>query len=211
MKKTLFVLAATLLAPTFAHAACEDTMQTWADKLHPGRTLDASHSACKPWPANPELTLAALTLPHADNEGNEGTYDLDVLVADSASGSIVAHAYQPDAIESDGIAFADIALDTARYQLTPTNRAFGVRIGHEGASVANPYARTSLSLYVVDGQTLRLVLDRLTVEQASGEWDTRCKGFYDTTTRSVSLNAGPRRLCVAQAQRQDGPQRVALG
>ncbi|VXA99141.1 conserved exported hypothetical protein [Burkholderia sp. 8Y] len=189
MKKKLITLAASLLAPMLAHAGCEDMMQTWANTLHPDKALDTELSVCEAWPADPDLTLAALALPGDDAQSNGGANDLDVLVADSATGAIVAHVYQPGAIRREAGGSTDIALDTARYRLTPTQRAFGVRVSVDGSSGPKPYGETSLSLYAFDGQTLRPVLDPLTVARASGEWDTRCDGWYDSTTRTLSMGA----------------------
>ncbi|MDR5856302.1 hypothetical protein P9239_21730 [Caballeronia sp. LZ062] len=189
MKKKLITLAATLLAPMLAHAGCEDMMQTWANTLHADKTLDSTLSVCKTWPANPALTLAALAFAGDDMESENGAGDLDVLVADSATGAIVAHVFQAGAIRRDAAGSADLALETARYRLAPKERAFGVRVSYDGSSRPAPYGEVTLSLYTFDGHTLRPVLDQLTVAQASGEWDTRCDGWYDSTKRTLSVGA----------------------
>lgn len=176
-----------LLTPILANAACEEFLNTWTQKLHPNRALASEYATCKLWPANPALTLAALPLPAKGSDPDTGTYDLEVLVADSDSGSIIAHSYQPSAITYDAMRLSGISLDTARYQLMPENRAFGVRISHSGSSRVNPYNTTSLSLYVIDGQRLRPVLDRLTVERSGGEWDGRCSGEFNSTSRAIDV------------------------
>lgn len=189
MNKKLILLAASLFAPMLAHAGCEDIMQTWANTLHPEKTLDSALSVCEAWPASPALTLAALAFSGDGTQSKEDANDLEVLVADTATGAIVAHVYEPSAIRQRAGASADIALDTAPYQVAPTQRAFGVRMSSDGSSGPKPHGETSLSLYAFDGQTLRPVLDRLTISQASGEWDTHCDGWYDSTTRTLSTGA----------------------
>lgn len=184
MKKKLMTLGFCLLSPMFAHAGCEDFMQTWMSTLHPGRTLDADRAACKTWPANPALTLAALALPR---DGEEGVMDLDVLVANTDSGEIVAHALQPLPVVENSLRFSDIAIDTASYPLTPTDLAFGVRVSRESTSRAAPAGSTSLSLFVLNGQDLRNVFDQLVVATASGEWDGHCAGHYESTKRDIDL------------------------
>lgn len=186
-QKKLIIVAAALAMPMLAHAGCEEHFQAWAAQLHPGRTVDTDNAACKIWPANPALTLAVLPLPQKGNSDDEGTDDVEVLVADTASGSVVAHIYQPSLITFDAVRLSGLAIDTARYQLNPGNRAFGVRVNHSGSSRVNPYEATSLSLYVVDGQTLRPVLDRLAVESSRGEWDGNCAGTFDSTSRSIDI------------------------
>ncbi|MBN3852971.1 hypothetical protein G3N59_06220 [Paraburkholderia sp. Ac-20340] len=186
MKRILLCLAIGL-TPLLAHAGCEDNFQKWTSQLHPGRTLDTEHAACKVWPANEALTIAALPLPQKNNNDDEGTDDLEVLVADTASGTVIAHQFQKSAISYDAVRFSGLTIDTARYQLTPQNRAFGVRVSHEGSSRVNPFGQTALSLYVVDGQSLRTVVDRLIVEDSGGEWDGNCAGDFSNTTRTLDL------------------------
>jgi hypothetical protein len=186
MKRTLLSLVVAF-APLLAHAGCEDNFQKWTSQLHPGHTLDTEHAVCKVWPANEALTIAALPLPQQNNSDDEGTDDLEVLVADTASGTVIAHQFQKGAISYDAIRFSGLTLDTARYQLTPQNRAFGVRVEHEGSSRVNPISQTALSLYVVDGQSLRTVVDRLLVEDSGGEWDGNCAGTFSNTTRTLDL------------------------
>ncbi|SAK52240.1 hypothetical protein AWB77_01384 [Caballeronia fortuita] len=187
MNKKALILAASLLAPVFAHAACTDFMQTWVDKLHPGRTLDTTLAVCKQWPANPDLTLAVLPLEQKGNSDDQGTDDLAILVADSTSGSVIARLYEPDAITFDAVRVSAIELDTARYQLKPGNRAFGVRVHYSGSSSANSFGGTSLSLYTIEGQTLHKVVDRLAVSSGSGETNGECDGFYDSTDRTIDI------------------------
>ncbi|MFC4703315.1 MULTISPECIES: hypothetical protein [Paraburkholderia] len=186
MKHILLGVAASL-SPLLAHAGCEDNLQKWTQQLHPGRTLDAEHAACKIWPANEALTIAALPLPQKNNNDDEGTDDLEVLVADTASGTIIAHQFQKSAFSYDAVRFSGLTLDTARYQLTPQNRAFGVRVTHEGSSRINPFGQAALNLYVIDGQSLRTVVDGLIVSDSGGEWDGNCAGTFNNTTRILGL------------------------
>ncbi|QGZ61405.1 PA3715 family protein [Paraburkholderia acidisoli] len=186
MNRTLIGLAA-LLVPALAHAGCEDHYAQWTQQLHPGRTLDTEHAACKVWPANEALTIAALPLPQKGNSEDQGSDDLEVLVADTKTGAIVAHRFQPAAITYDAMRFEKLELDTARYQLTPASRAFGVRVSHGGSSRVSPYDATALSLYVIDGGSLRVVLDRLVMSESTGDWDGNCAGSFDATTRTLDL------------------------
>ena len=188
MKRTLLCLAATF-APLLAHAACEDNFAKWTQALQPGRAFDDQHAVCKVWPANQALTIAALPLPlpQAGNTDMEGADDLEVLVADTATGAVVAHQLQKSLIQFDAMRFSGLAIDTARYQIAPQQLAFGVRLTHEGSSRANPYEATELSLYAMQGQKLQTVLGRLTVKESGGEWDENCAGTMHDTTRTVSI------------------------
>ena len=90
MKRTLLGLAIAC-APLLAHAGCEDNFAKWTQQLQPGRSLDEQRPAvCKTWPANEALTIAALPLSQPGNTDAQGTDDLEVLVANTATGAIVA-------------------------------------------------------------------------------------------------------------------------
>ncbi|MDR5734626.1 hypothetical protein QCE47_20150 [Caballeronia sp. LZ025] len=159
--------------------------------LHPDNELAAEYSA-KAWPANPQLTLAVMAMARDASDESVSGQDAELVVADSASGAVIAHFYQRDAIVEQGMAFTDIALDTARYDISPAIRAFGVRVSYRGLSRVAPSGEISLRLYVLENETLRPVLDGLAVEQANGEWDDRCEGFYDSTKRTIATGPAGR-------------------
>jgi len=86
------------------------------------------------------------------------------------------------------VRIAGLAFDTARYDVAADQRAFGIRIEREGASRANPFDETSLRLFTVHENELRLVLDGMAVNRSSGVWDTTCAGEF--SERAVSLAMG---------------------
>ncbi|WP_277962757.1 hypothetical protein [Pseudomonas sp. RIT-To-2] len=176
-----------LFAPLIAFADCSEHLSGWATALHPTLAFDSEHAVCKPNPADATQVVAALTFAKTIDENRQGDYDLDVLVADAASGAVIAHHYQRAAISSDAIQFASLSLDTARYQLSPQVRAFGVRVTYDGASRVNPFSSTTLNLYALDGTRLRRLMDKLTVSQDGGEWDGTCTGDFSQTRRTLSL------------------------
>jgi len=184
--RTLAVLPL-LFLPVIAWGDCTEHLQTWAQDLHPTLTFDSNHAVCKINPGNATQVLAALPFASDLDENGDGEYGLDVLVADGETGKIIAHFYQEAAISSDAIRFSSLQLDTARYQLTPKLRAFGVRITHEGSSRPNPYGREILNLYVQDGSQLRRVMSNLVVDKSYGEWDTRCAGEFNDTQRTLAV------------------------
>lgn len=178
---------ALLFTPLFASANCTEHLQTWAKAVRADLKLDSEHAVCKINPANERQTLAALPFAENVDEDGQGDYGLGVIVADTATGKIIAQHYQPTAIVSDAIYLESLALDTARYRLSPALRAFGVRISHQGSSRVNPFGSTLLNLYVLDGQTVRPVMDKLEVSSSSGEWDGSCSGGFSQTERVISI------------------------
>lgn len=186
MERTLLCLIAGL-APLIAHAGCEDRAQKWAQQLHPGRAFDAKQAECKLWPANVALTIAALPLSNPEDKDGGGSVDLEVLVADTATGVIVAHQLQQAAIHYEADHGLDgVEIDTARYQLTTAQRAFGVRVKSSGGMPAEMSGFETLSLFMLDGPHLRKVLDRLEAVAWTGDRDGPCTSTVETS-RSIAL------------------------
>lgn len=144
---------------------------------------------CKVWPANTDLLLAAVPLMQAaqDTEnGHEG--DLDILVLDNKTLQVRQRRKLTGLMSDDAVRITGVSFDTARYDVTPDLRAFGVRISREGASRANPYSETSLRLFVLGANQLGMVLDGLIADRSSGEWDTNCAGKFSERASSVSMD-----------------------
>lgn len=163
--------------------------QVLADCVPAPVTGDLDFSVCKEWPAYPGLIINAKSERVAAPENTEmnASYDLDVSVLKEGQTDPIANHHQASAFKVDGIAFRELALDTARYTLAPELRAFGVRVQFTNGSRLIPLEETHLSLYVRDGAKLRPVLQRLLVYQYGGEWDGECTGERYETTRTVEI------------------------
>ncbi|MCD0497831.1 hypothetical protein LP085_13275 [Achromobacter sp. MY14] len=150
--------------------------------------------ACKVWPANPDLLLVAVPLmqdtPDPEN-GHVG--DLDVLVLDKQTLEVRQRRRLVDLMSDDAVRIVGLAFDTARYDVAADQRAFGIRIEREGASRANPFDETSLRLFTVHANELRLVLDGMIVNHSSGEWDTTCAGEFSEIAVSLAIGDTQRR------------------
>lgn len=156
----------------------------------PARWINLGDVVCKVWPAWPDKTLLALKLQHESATGLDvEPADLELLVADSTRAQILQRYREANALDSDAIRVSGLSLDTARYRLDERTTAFGLRVSYTGASRANPYSSTSLSLYVPDGASLRPVLSRLQVALDRGEWDTQCAGEFESVQRTVAIDA----------------------
>ncbi|MBN3852972.1 hypothetical protein G3N59_06225 [Paraburkholderia sp. Ac-20340] len=187
MKRPLLTLVAGL-APLFAHAGCEEHFQIWMEKLHPGQSLDREHAACKIWPANEALTIAALPIKHASDNDDGGSIDVDVLVADTSTGTIAAHHFQAAAVQYESGHFFDgIEIDSARYQLTPTQRAIGVRLTSSGGYPADMSGVTTLSLYLFNDARMRTVLDRMKVGEWHASRGSACDSEETDTKRTITM------------------------
>jgi hypothetical protein len=197
-------LAALLLAAAAMPAsACDDSqldaalLAAYPDARLDARGLEPAGESmyasrrdvqCKRWPAQPELLLLAVPLQEAVAEhGDTRPGDLEVIVADAATGAVRARARERGRLDSDAWYFAGVSLDTARYQLTGSLRAFGTRVRFTGSSRVNPSSKTALTLYVLHGNALEPVLRDLPVDRYGGEWDGNCSGEFARLERTVAV------------------------
>ncbi len=174
-------------APMIAWGDCTQHLQGWARALHPQLEFDSEHAVCKVNPADSSQILAVLPFAVSIEENEDANYGLDVLVADSATAKVITHRYQAVALDTSASRFWSVKLDTARYQVTPALRAFGVRFTYEGSSSPYPYESETLSLYVHDGSQLRQIMSSLVVRKNQGDWDTRCAGTFNEMNRTLAI------------------------
>ncbi|WP_174803703.1 hypothetical protein [Martelella limonii] len=141
---------------------------------------------CKIWPSKPDLILVAVPLTtEASADYQRG--DLELLVFDRRTNAIASRLRLKDALSSDAIAFERMAFDTALYRLSEDHTAFGIRKYYLGSAKSNPFAMTALSLFVMDGDVLKQVLEPLAVEQAKGETLGDCEGYADDRKRTIAI------------------------
>lgn len=141
---------------------------------------------CRQWPARPDLLLVAMPIVSfwAD-DFTQG--DIDLLVMDAKTLAVRHRLKLEDVMESDALRIGGIAFDTAFYQLSPDNVAFGLRITKANNSRANPMHQTTLRLFAIENGDLRLVLDRLLVNENRGEWNAVCIGEFQDTKRTLAM------------------------
>ncbi|WP_218510562.1 hypothetical protein [Variovorax sp. dw_308] len=190
-----FAAALLLVLPALtAHAACESGLaERMHAKLHPDRQLDEERAACKPWPAYPGRSIVVLPMPRPSSDPGVTGYDLELLViqrpdnGNTERDTILARAFEPNALTEDAIAIQDIRIDTGRYALAANTRAFGIRVRYRGASRINPYASETLQLYVAQGAKVRKVLDEIELDMDGGEWDNTCTGHFEQVRGTLAV------------------------
>jgi hypothetical protein len=161
-----------LVASLPALADCEGLITSMNKRLnYPDLDTRAYVADCKVWPAHPDKTIVALA--HFQEGSNfslpptsdEGLYDLDVLIVRTGTEEVLHRLLQKGALTSDAIGLREIAIDTARYTLAKETSAFGVR-----ANRRNPHAEIqSISLYVVRGNALKQVMNKLMTLESFSE------------------------------------------
>ncbi|WP_374511755.1 hypothetical protein [Niveibacterium sp.] len=144
---------------------------------------------CRPWPTNKSRTIAAF----AYDAGTEDEKRLLLVVVEGPGNRVVAsytRSIPEDAITE--VSDYSLKLDTARYTLSNTARAFGLRMstfrdrcGYEGGF------DDELTLFVVDGQTIRPVLTEMMSHWSYGRGN-RCSGDdVARTDARVSISVEP--------------------
>ncbi len=202
MKKTLLIptMAAWLLACSLgalaapvqpdAPAACDAGLGMQAAAALGRAHAERLRVTCKTMPSTPDKSIVALSYlngPGSDDAGGMGDYDVDVLIVQSASGKLLHRLHLDKAVSSDAIRFTSLGIDTANYRLTPGLRAFGLTIGYEGSSRADPFSMTEMRLFVEHHGMLRQILDKVVVKQSSGDWETRCTDHYTEEYQTIAI------------------------
>jgi hypothetical protein len=189
-----------------AHAdepPCTDAIRTAlvSGKIRAAALDDSSvivAEACKPWPYDPRLTLATVAYPTGVAEAASDDRTITVITAMiDADGRVVAR--RSDEVGEDAVteySNGSLRLDTARYDLAPGVRAFGVvfRSVARGASCPDRSFEDELTLYVRDGEQLRPVFATYLGVDSAVEG-----GLCATSARNVvehadiTLSIGPKR------------------
>lgn len=184
MKKLLFGLLLFLSAPS-CFAECASLGEAIAEKLHPGL---ASFQACKAMPDDESKTIVVLSF-ECTTEPVEGSNcrDVEILVVAADGETIASRLFQKNAWWDDAFQFQDVWVDTARYQLSPQDRAFGIRINRDNAKYGGSVQ--DLSLYVIHGKEISLVLDYLEASAniEGAEPDPNCGFSGITMNRSLAI------------------------
>jgi len=162
--KAVVVLLLLALAP-LSYADCEHPTENVVKALNDypgGKTADLTTFVdCKVWPADPTKTLVALVNPQnvPDSDAlHRGHYDLEMLVLETSSGTVLQNLFRKDALVTDAMILLNIRLDTARYILAPGVIAFGVRAYRRA-----PFddEMQDMNLYVIQENKLKPILNNL--------------------------------------------------
>lgn len=135
-------------------AGVRGLLQSWDT---PGGLIAAA--ACKAMPDTPDTTIAAIAFDTALEGRTQGDGNKLQVIALVESGKVVA-AHRSQIEEDATTAVGRYRIDTARYHLSPSVRAFGTVFHSDalGSRCPDAAADTELTLWVREGQQLRPVL-----------------------------------------------------
>lgn len=194
-KRDAAALAAKLAAmPKVDPLACPEGVLAAAEQTLSVTPAGDDYADCRKDPADTRHAIVALayhaTDGDAQDDNGDGDYDLDVAVVDIASGDILAHRHEPNGIESDAVSLDRVWLDTARYDLAPGRRAFGVRSSNWAHCWQCTYGVTTLSLYLRDGKQLRKLLTTTVEETSNSEGEGGDPADTSTTSSVLCVRRG---------------------
>jgi hypothetical protein len=131
-------------------------------------------------PNNSNETI--IVIPEIVDEG-EMYFELNshILIIDSKNGNIKKRFFESSKTNnwvSDAVQLTAITIDTAPYQISKKERAFGIRLHFIGSSRPNPYESETISLFMQSNNKLKKILNNYEILYKGGEWDTDCVGEF---------------------------------
>ncbi|MCX2453809.1 hypothetical protein OQX61_21250 [Pedobacter sp. PLR] len=143
----------------------------------------------KPMPNDRTKTIVSIpVMAREDDDDYSFVMDAYILVVESGTGKILQKYHEKGYWESDAVRLDDIGIDTAPYRLNKDTRAFGITGQHVGHSGPNPYNEQTISLFVISGNSLIKVVDKLLLERYNGEWDMNCAGIFKNLKTIISVS-----------------------
>ena len=165
------------------HFALDDfsyPQEDWYPSVENGGLIIAG--VCKPHPQNPQWVIAAFAYDEIleDYQKNNqdyayGNYDKTFLlsVIDVSTNRIVA-SYKGSVSDGGGmeIRSSSLRIDTGRYNLSETTRAFGIRLVNTNAGLCGYDGGSDdyLTLFIMEGKTFKPVLSETTGSLATHAW-----------------------------------------
>jgi hypothetical protein len=151
---------------------------------------------CQALPRSPGQAAVALVYPAPGvavpkNPGDPlPGYVAELLLVDTANGQVLSRQSSERTVQADGTVLTGVELDPEPLALAPRVRSVGLRLQHGGVVPEKLASRETLSLYAIEGTSLRRVVDGLTTWSVSGEWDTKCAGTFTETRTTVKTGPG---------------------
>lgn len=117
-----------------------------------------------------------------------GVFDCYIVVVNNITKRIINKFYEKEAWSSDAIVLTKIEIDTAPYILDKNIRAFGVRVYYEGSSRVNPYSQEDISLFIMEKDSIKKLLNNYPIYELHGENNGNSKGELVTKTGKLIIS-----------------------
>jgi hypothetical protein len=143
--------------------------------------VEQSLRDCKLDPVDDSTMIMA----YASWRPEEGDYALDLIQFNPKNLKIADHYRVAERLVSDAISLDSIALDTANYKVSESNRALGLRLNYSGHSQPNPFSMQLLNFY--DLKNKQQILDSLIVSRDRAETDMHCNADAEERTSTLVM------------------------
>jgi len=144
---------------------------------------NATSTICKKIPNTPK---ALVILPYKDTE-EEDIYTLSLVVAvvDMDNKKVLQSFFLPSVEDSDALYIGKIDLDVTTFSQISDKITFSINIEMYGSSRGSPYLEKTLTLYEIDDNNLKKLLDKLSIANGSGENDGNGKGYFTNHLKTL--------------------------
>jgi len=156
--------------------------------------IASSYVVEKTLPYDEGKTVIVIPIYQIEDDVNiDEAFDLDayIIIADTITGKILHKLYQARIWTSDAISLQEITIDTGRFILNDQIRAFGIKTTYRNFSRANPFNESLLTLFIVENNRLKRVLDHLIIYSFSAENNEGfCDGygeFFNTNKTHIEI------------------------
>ncbi len=185
----LIIVLLNLLTMTTAWAKCDEHfIATVQEKSTDQRIPVQRFTACKHWPPDDSLAIVVFAYQAGEDEADDfAKYDVEILLTNRTNGTIKQRFFKEGWWVSDAIQLDDVVIDTARYWVTPNERAFGIRTSYVGSSRVNPFNYSDLYLFTSQPKRLNLIVDEIEIAKFSGEVDLGCSGTYSEKKSTLHI------------------------
>lgn len=163
-----------------AWAKCDERFIATVQEKSTDQRIPVQHlTACKHLPTDDSLAIVVFAYQAGEDEADGfSAYDVEILLTNRNNGAIKQRFFKEKWWVSDAIKLNNVIIDTARYWVTPNERAFGIRTSYRGSSQVNPFNYSDLYLFTSQPKRLNLIANEIKIAQFSGEIDLSCRGTY---------------------------------
>lgn len=144
----------------------------------------------------PESNFSVAAVTKYNGEVSEDGFDCDLilLLIDNDTEQIIDRYTEKKKYTSDSFELSPVSLDMANYKVTESKRAFGLRASYSASSRVSPTWMENLSLFIIEKNKIKLLLNEFPMGKSHGEWDTNCN--YDGEETAV--------LAIMQSKKTNG-------
>lgn len=134
------------------------------------------------------VTGTLIVIPEIAEKGDGYlTFNSYLVLIDDENGAIKAKFSGEKDWYIDAVSIDKIEIEPKLYQLNETTYGYGLNIFYSGHSKPNPYSRTELSLYALEGSDLKQVLKDYPIKSFNGETDTTCRGTFEEHSKKLKV------------------------